>query len=223
MDEVRASALELDAKAIAATPLLGYRIVGIARPGDGSATEVVRQLRVSQPWIEIENSPITIDIELFWACRPLTDLLADKSELVWFVKFLPDVLADFGSRWAISPQLHDRVSSSDSEGLAIVGGGAEALVWREGMVVGAPEPLATTLRLLIANFSAASRRAYVYSNSPLLESALGLLSDDMRSRYVPGAKGFIEQAAHELVFEKQKWLKNKALKHKIGPSPTPGR
>jgi len=211
MNDVLAPALELDAAAVAAAPLLGYRVVELAGPDDGNNTEGVRQLRVPASWIETENSPVTIDVKLFWEGRPLDDLLVKGSEASAFVPSLSEALADFGGRWAISSQLHDRVRSSPPiEALLVDGGDAEALVWREGMVIGAHEPLATTLKLLIADFSEAARRTYVYAKPQSLESALRLLPDDVRSRYVPGAAGFYQQAlreSHERTVEKQRRLK----------------
>jgi hypothetical protein len=226
MDEVLAQALELDAEAVAGSPLLGYRIVEVTWPDEDDAAEILRQLRLYQPWIETENIPVTIDIDKFWALRPLADLLVDRSDASGFVTSVSEALAAFGGRWAISSQLRDRVGSSASEGLAIVGGDAEALVWREGMVIGAREPLATALKLLVADFSEAARQTYVYSKPQLLTSALALLPDEVKSRYVPGAGNFIDQAKHELTAEqhqlalkKQQILKNKAPKLKIKPRP----
>jgi hypothetical protein len=198
MDEVLAPALELDAEAVAGSPILGYRIVEVTWPDEDSAAEILRQLRLYQPWMETENIPATIDIDKFRALRPLADLMVDGSEAPRSVRSISGALADFGSRWAISSQLRDRVGSSASKWLAIVGGDAEALVWREGMVIGAQEPLATALKLLVADFSEAARYTYVYSNPQLLTSALALLPDEVKSRYVPGADSFIAQAWHEL-------------------------
>ena len=226
MDEVLAPALELDAEAVAGSPLLGYRIVEVTLPDEDSAAEILRQLRLYQPWIEIENDPVTIDIGLFSVCRPLDDLLVEGSEESGLVTSLSEALADFSGRWAISSQLHDRVSSSAGEALVVDGGDAEVLVWREGMVVGAREPLATTLKLLMADFSEAARQKYVHGQPQLLKSALRLLPDDVKSRYVPGASGFIEQAIrelHERVASKQQRLKERAPKLKIKPSPDAGQ
>ena len=208
MDEKLApAALELDAGAVAAAPFLGYRVVEVAGHGG---------LRVSQPWIEIENDPVTIDIGLFSACRPLDGLLVEGPEEPGLVTSLSDALAYFMGRWAISSKLHDRVSSAASEALVVGGEDAEVLVWREGMVVGAREPLATTLRLLMADFSEAARQKYVYADSRLLQCALRLLSDDVKSRYVPGASGFIEQAfreEHERTVRRRQWMKEKAKRN----------
>jgi hypothetical protein len=131
-----------------------------------------------------------------------------------------------GKLWSDSSQLHDRVSSSASEALVVGGGDAEALVWREGMVVGAREPLATTLRLLMADFSATARRKYVYGDSRLLRDALRPLPDEVKSRYVPGASGFIEQAdreSHEQSVKRRQWMKERAQKRRSGPSPDAGQ
>jgi hypothetical protein len=226
MDEVLAQALELDAATVAGSPLLGYRIVEVTGTDRNSPPEMLRQLRLCQPWIETENTPVTIDIEMFWAFRPLADLVVDRSEASGFVTSVSEALTDFESRWAISSLLHDRVDSSDSEGLAIVGGDAEALVWREGVVIGAQEPLATALKLLIADFSEAARQTYVYSKPQLLTSALALLPDEVKSQYVPGADNFIGQAKreldrkrHQLVLNKQEALKSKTPRLKINPRP----
>jgi hypothetical protein len=230
MNEVLAPALELDAEAVSGSPLLGYRIVEVTWPDEDSADEVRRQLRLYQPWIETQNIPVTIDIDKFWALHPLTDLLVDGSEASGFVTSVSDALADFAGRWAISSQLHDRVGSSSSEGLAIVGANAEVLVWREGMVIGAQEPFATALKLLVAGFSEAARQKYVYSNPQLLTSALALLPDEVKSRYVSGADSFIDQAqreydaeAHKLAIETQLIMKKKYPKIIIKPRPKSGQ
>jgi hypothetical protein len=212
-------ALEFDAAEVAEAPLLGYRIVELAGPGDSSPGGEEWQLRVSQPWIETENDPVTISIGLFAACRPLHGLLIKAPEASGFVASLPDALAAFGSRWAISSRLQDRASSSASAALAVDGGDAEALVWREGMVIGASEPLATALRLLMAGFSAEARRAHVQAQPLLLWSALRLLPGDVKSLYVPGADDFMQQAEserRERVARKQAWLKARAPKFRIG-------
>jgi hypothetical protein len=216
MDETLAPALELDAGAVAAAPLLGYRVVEVAGYGG---------LRVSQPWIEIENDPVTIDLELFSGCRPLDGLLVDGSVGPGLATSVSGALADFRDRWAISSQLHDHVSLVAGEALVVDGGDAEVLVWGEGMLVGAHEPLATTLRLLMANFCEAARQKYVYARPQLLKSALSLLPDDVKSRYVPEASDFMEQALremHELVVRKQRRLKELAPNFKIKPSPDAG-
>lgn len=197
MDEVLAPALELDAEVVAGAPLLGYRIIEVARLDDGNAPEMPRQLQLRQPWIETENSPVTFDIEMIWMLRSFADLLMDQSEASWFMTPASEALADFEVRWAISSQLHDRVGSSASQALAIIDENIDLLVWREGMIVGAQEQLATALRLLVADFSEAARQRYAYSKPEFLISALALLPDDVRSSYVPEADRFINQATHE--------------------------
>jgi hypothetical protein len=208
MDDKVAPALELTAEAVAAAPLLGYLVVDVAGHGG---------LQVSQPWIEIENDPVTVDLELFSDCRPLDGLLFDGSVGSGFVTSLSVALADFRDRWATSSQLHDRVGLAAGEALIVDGGDAEVVVWREGMVIGAHEPLATALRLLTADFSEAARQKYVSARPQLLQSALSLLPDDVKSRYVPEAGDFVKQAhceMHELVVRKQQRLKERAPKFK---------
>jgi hypothetical protein len=231
MNEVLAPALELDAEAVARSPLLGYRIVEITWPDEDSAAEVRHQLRLDQPWIETENVPVTIDIGKFREFHPLTDLLVDWSDVSQFVTSVSEALADFAGRWAISSQLYDRVGSSPSEeGLAIARANAEVLVWRLGMVIGAEEALATALKLLVADFSGVARRTYVPANPQLLRSALAHLPDEVKSRYVPGAGGFIDQAqeeligkAHERAVKTQLALRKKYPKVTIKPRPKSGR
>jgi hypothetical protein len=220
MDDKLAEALEFDAAAVAAAPLLGYGITEVGGPGDSNSSRAVQRLRVSQPRIEIENDPVTINIGLFAVCRPLDILLIRGPAASGFVTSLSEALRAFAGRWAISSQLHDRVSSSASAALVVDGGDAEALVWREGMVIGAHEPLATALKLLMADFSEQARHLYVDAQPTLLQSALRLLPEDVKSLYVPGANDFIQQAEHERhdwVARKQAWLKARAPKFKIGP------
>jgi hypothetical protein len=223
MDDKLAEALELDAAAVEGAPLLGHRIVEVAEPGDSSSSRVARELRVSQPWIETENDPITIDIELFAVCRPLYRLLIKGPEASGFIASLSEALTDFGARWAISSQLRDRACSSAGVALVVDGGDTAALVWRAGMVIGTYEPLATTLKLLTADFSEEARRTHVYARPQLLKSALSLLPGDLKSLYVPRANDFIQQATREQeeqIARKREWLKAKAAKKptlKIGP------
>ena len=110
------------------------------------------------------------------------------------------------------------------------GSDAEALVWREGIVIGAQEPLATALKLLAAGFSKTARWTYVYSNPQLLTSALALLPDRVKSRYVPGADSFIDQArreraarSHEQAAKTQAALRKKYQKIEIKPRPKSGQ
>jgi hypothetical protein len=222
MDDMLASAIELVAAEVAKVPLLGYRIAQLTAPGGGNHTQAARQLWMPQRWMRNENGGWTIDVKRFWACRPLDELLVKGSAVTMPVRSLAEELADFAGRWAISSQfLHDCVRSSPPiKALVVAGGDAEALVWREGMVIGAHEPLATALRLLIADFSEAARKTYVYAQPQLLESALRLLPDDVKSRYVPGAAGFYEQALRELhqrTVERQQRLKQIAPRIKLLP------
>lgn len=202
MDKVLAQALELTAEEVAAAPLLGYRIEDLEQ-------------RV-QPWIKIVDSTVNIDIEGFWRDRPLDGLLVESETFV--IPSLVKALDDFKGRWAVSAQVQEWVgSSSPIEALFIDGGDAEALVWRGGMVIGAREPLATTLRLLFANFSEEARKAYVYASPGLLKSALSLLPDDVKSTHVPGASSFYAQACHELADQRQRKLNQMAPKCEWGP------
>src|SRR5690349_25044928 len=121
MSMVLAPALQLVAAEVAATPLLGYQIVEFSRPGEGGTVEVIRQLRESQPWIEIENGQVTINIERFRAHHPLARYLGMEAAEWKFFLTLPEALADFGSRWAISPQPPHGVSSSPNRALAVDG------------------------------------------------------------------------------------------------------
>lgn len=223
MDDKLAEALEFDAAAVAAAPLLGYGIIEVAGPGDSNSSRAVRRLRLSQPWIETENDPVTINIGLFAVCRPLDSLLIRRSAASEFVTSLSEALATFAGRWAISSQLHDRVSSSANEALVVDGGDAAALVWREGIVIGARESLAMALKLLVADFSEQARHAYVDAQPTLLQSALRRLPEDVKSLYVPGANDFIQQATREhdeRMAKKRDWMKAKARKFKIGPDPS---
>lgn len=216
MNEERATALELDAAEVAAAPLLGYWI-------QASTRATAEQARISQPWIDVVNSPVTINLKKFDLRRPLDPLLVEGSAKSAFVPSLSDALANFRERWTISAELHDRIGASTAtEALRIDGGDAEALVWRDGMVIGAHEPLATTLKLLIANFSETAREKYVYAKPQILACVLKLLPDDVKSRYVPGAESFCEQAeqqaiaeAHNVAFERQQRLKARAPKVKL--------
>lgn len=215
-----AQAIELDATAVARAPVLGYKMIDLARPDDDNKTMTVPQLMRPQPWIETENTPVTIDLKRFLRDNPLNDLMATGTAVSVVAPSLSEALADFVGRWAISSQLRDRVHSSTVKALLIDGGDAEAIVWREGMVIGAHEPLATTLQLLIGNFSEAARRTFVYAKPQSLAIALRLLPDDVKSRYVPEATSFYDQAIrelHECTVKKQRRLNTTAPKTEWTP------
>lgn len=219
MADQLAAALELDAPAVAAAPIVGYRIDQVSAPGDGSSSQTARRLQVSQPWIEKENSPVTIDTGLFAVCQPLGWLFASGPTASGVFAPISDALADFGCRWALSSELRARANSCASSGLVLFAGDAEALVWREGIAIGAYEPLETALRLLMAGFSEQARRAHVYAQPTLLQTALRLLPEHVKSLYVPEAQDYIDQAErerHERVLLKQAWIKAQA-KWVIGP------
>jgi hypothetical protein len=214
MANALAPALELDAEEVADAPLLGY---WIERQGNQWSD---RPEPTPQRWIENANNHITINIESFRQGRPLDRLLVDAR--TFKIPSLVEALVDFEQRWAVTAELLGRIpASSPGEALFIDGGDAEALVWRDGIVIGAREPLATTLRLLTKNFSKEARENYVYASPASLKSALELLPDAVKSTYVLDAESFYTEACHELAVERQKKLKRMAPTSEWGPDGRP--
>jgi hypothetical protein len=206
-----AQAIELDAKAVSEAPVLGYEI-DVTGPDD-NGTGSVRHLRLVQPWIKSERIGTTIQVDIFEEYSPFDAVLVTGTTTAADIPSFQDALADFATRWDISSQLHQRLQSSPPiDALSVSGGGIEALVWPNGMVIGAQEPLATMLRLLIANFSEEARRAYEYAD---LKAAVDALPPDVKSRYVPDASKFCAQAAHEQSVKIQCELKKKRRSFRI--------
>lgn len=212
-----ALAIELDAAAVAAAPMLGYQIGELIL--DDDSTGSIKHLRLLQPWIESEKTAITIDVELFGECSPFDTLLGTDATTSAFVPSFSDALADLATLWDISPELHDQVqSSTPSDALFVFGGGIEALVWPDGMVIGTYEPFATALKLLIAGFSEQARRTYVYANAPALKAALDLLPAEVKANYFPEASKYSEQARRERTAENQSYLSRLARRRNF-PQP----
>lgn len=190
-----APALELSAVEVAEAPLLGYWIENHGN------TWSDRKEPTPQRWIENVNDHPTINIECFREARPFDRLLirARTSQ----VPSLIEAVGDFAQRWAVSRELLDQIeASSPVAALSIHGGDTEVLVWRDGIVVGAPSPRAITLRLFTKNFSRDARREFVYAKPVLLKSVLALLPRAIRSTYVPDAHAFSRQAMAELARKK---------------------
>lgn len=198
--------IEMDAAAVAAAPVLGYEIGEPVRPGD--VTTSPRQLRQHRRWIVSTTSPVTIDIELFAEWTPFDALLFDGATTSTEVSSLGDEL---GKHWTISTRLSTQLDSAPPiPAVSVVGGGVTALVWADGMIIGATEPLATALNLLIEDFSQQARRAYVYADRRKLQDALDVLPADVKARHVPDADNYLTQADHELAIKRQQDLKPRA-------------
>jgi hypothetical protein len=204
-------AIELDAKAVYEAPVLGYEIVVTGPDDDGTGS--VRHLRLIQPWMKSEETGTTIQVDIFEEYSPFDAVLVTGTTTAAYVPSFQDALADFATRWDISSQLHHRLQTSPPiDALSVSGGGIEALVWPDGMTIGAQEPLATMLRLLIADFSEEARRACEYAD---LQAAVDALPPDVKSQYVPDASKFCAQAAHEHSEKVQCELKKKRRPFRI--------
>lgn len=193
-------ALELSAAEVANAPLLGYWLQNHGNTWS-DRTEPTRQR-----WIERSDNRFTINIECFRRARPFDRLLVRARTS--HVPSLLERVGDFAQRWAVSGELFDQTrASSPLAALSIHAGATEVLVWRNGIVIGAPHPLAITLRLFTKNFSQEARKDSVYAKPGLLESVLALLPQSIKSTYVPDADDYVFQANHEMSCEKQNRLR----------------
>jgi hypothetical protein len=217
MGELRPGAIEWDAATVAGAPILGFRLSEFDQDG------VAYFARLSQPWIAVEDAPVTIDARLFADFNPIAAVLPEQVTHSWIVDGLAEALSEFVDQWAISSVLLSRTADHNGPAAVIVGADLHAVVWRHGMVVGVNDALATLFHLLGANFGRPTMSTFT---PEALRAALDLLPENAKTSYTPGADEAIanlrEQLMHNTVLTRQANLKKAAArKPKIRIKPGP--
>jgi len=192
-DKSALQVIELNAPAVAETPVLGYQMgefppVG-ADPG--------RRVRVPQPWIVALASPVKIDVAVFEELTPFDEILGVGATTSTRVS---SVGSEMTEHWSIADEVPDELrSATPVAGVSVEGGGLRALVWSNGLIIGTVDPMAKALKLLIAGFSVQARHDLAYANRESLQSALDVFPRDVVKLYVPDAEAYLQQASQELI------------------------
>lgn len=204
-----AQVIQLDAAAVAATPVLGYHfgefVVATADPGQS----VVRE-PMPQRWITSSATSVEIDVEFFHELKPFDALLGDGATTSTLVESVSDELA---GNWTLPTVAAEQLGSAAAiTGVSVAGRGFASLVWADGLIISAFEPFATTIQLLIKGFSEQARHEHVHADRQKLQSALDLLPPEVRREYVPDAETYLTEAAtemyHKTAMERQRRLKD---------------
>jgi hypothetical protein len=86
------------------------------------------------------------------------------------------------------------------------------------MAIGVADTLALAVELMIHNFSEQARSRLVYARPTALGAVLDLLPAEVKSRFVPGADSFYQQAIRETnehIADKQHGLNTRRVEYRF--------
>lgn len=198
-----AEVIKFSADGVSQAPVLGYRL----RVSHSVSSDSEQRVPMMQRWIVKTSSAVTIDVHLFHRCRPFDELLGDR---VSTSEVVPSAAAELADNWTIPEEIRAQLQPEPA-GMAVLvcGTNFKALVWADGMLISAVGPVATGLKLLIANFSPEARSENVKAEPDILKEALDVFLPEVRNQYISHENDYMAQAYHEVFEERQAKLRRR--------------
>jgi hypothetical protein len=206
--DVNAELMTFSAAEFSHVPVLGYRL----RESHRENADSVPYVPAPQRWMAVTTSKVIIDVPQFDRCKPFAQLLDDASTS----EIVKSASAELAANWQDHQEAIAKLKPKP-KGIAVAvrGNAFQALVWAHGALISAAGPVATALKLLIADFSLETRARLVLAQPSALEKALNVFQPDVRDHYIPDADEYVAQAYSEVSdVTKASQLKLGALAHK---------
>jgi hypothetical protein len=146
------------------------------------------------------DAQVIIDVRQFDRCKPFAQLFDDEQLLddASTSKIVRSASAELAANWQDHQQSIAKLKPKP-KGIAVAvrGNAFQALIWAQGALISAAGPIATALKLLIADFSKEERARLVQAQPSVLEKALNVFQSDVRDHYIPHAGEYLAQAYRE--------------------------